>query len=686
MLWKRFAPIVCLLATIMTYLPASSYSQTPDLEAARETARRTNSAANLKQITMAAFMYESEHNEFPPRAIFNKEGKPMLSWRVQLLPYFNEEDLYKQFHQDEPWDSEHNKRLIPRMPKIFQNPSGTTKPGMTNYLAVCGTGLAFDGTKGLQPKDVKEPSKTIMVIEVDDDCAVVWTKPGDWQYDAKDPLAGLGVAHPNGFNAGFVDGHIGFITKDIDPKVFQSMLTIGGTETVRAEDVQAGQKAKIQPQVEQQAATQLYVKTVPPGATVIVDGKKVGKSNGLFDVTPGAHKVALQIEGYKPEERSIEATEDEITRIKVSLSKQSGMTLTGDRITISTGDVGQQTVLSYVGDSSSDMRSFADSGHAVAFQRPANRKSISAVKLFAARYGMPQPPNEDFHLYLLDQNQKVLEQIAIPYSKIKRMEKEGELRWYTLEFPAVEVPENFFVAVWFNAERTKGVYLGMQKDVKETHSYVGLPDKGFKKVEQSYEWMIRVVVSSEEGKKPSCPKVTTYEEEKAADTESTEAAPVEESEKPAASKPGELSQDNGTMAGKLSINGGGHAVKFKVDGDSWKVTSVSLHGSRYGEVRPPKEDFKVWICDAQFKPIATFHFPYSSYTRSDPVWKTFRIRPTRVPKDFIVCFGFNPEQTKGVYVSYDSKASETSMIGVPGEGEPKPFTKGNWMIRCKIGK
>ena len=462
-----------------------------------------------------------------------------------------------------------------------------------------------------------------------------------------------------------------------------ALLFVAAMFALGAEDVQTTQ----------QAATQLYVKTVPPGATVIVDGKTVGKSNGLFDVAPGAHKLALQIEGYKPEERSIEATEDEITRIKVSLSKQSGMTITGDRITITgnpvtiaTGNTSQQTVLSYVDDSSSDMRSFADSGHAVAFQRPANRKSISAVKLFAARYGMPQPPEEDFHLYLLDQNQKVLEQIAIPYSKIKRMEKEGELRWYTFEFPAVEVPENFFVAVWFNAERTKGVYLGMQKDVKETHSYVGLPDKGFKKADQSYDWMIRAVVSSEEGKKPSCPKVTTYEEEKAADTESTEAAPVEESEKPAANKPGELSHDNGTMAGKLSINGGGHAVKFKVDGDSWKVTSVSLHGSRYGEVRPPKEDFKVWICDAQFKPIATFHFPYSSYTRSDPVWKTFRIRPTRVPKDFIICFGFNPEQTKGVYVSHDNKASETSMIGVPGEGEPKPFTKGNWMIRCKIGK
>ena len=35
--------------------------------------------------------------------------------------------------------------------------------------------------------------------------------------------------------------------------------------------------------------------------------------------------------------------------------------------------------------------------------------------------------------------------------------------------------------------------------------------------------MIRAVVSPEDGKKPSYPKVTTYPDEKAADTESTEA-------------------------------------------------------------------------------------------------------------------------------------------------------------------
>ena len=130
------------------------------------------------------------------------------------------------------------------------------------------------------------------------------------------------------------------------------------------------------------------------------------------------------------------------------------------------------------------------------------------------------------------------------------------------------------------------------------------------------------------------------------------------------------------MASKSSIAGGGHAVRFEVDGDSYYVTSVSLHGSRYGEPRPPKEDFNVWICDEQFKPIATFHFPYSSFARAAPAWKSFKVRPTKVPQKFIVCFGFNPHQTKGVYVSYDAEGSGNSLIGVPGKATNRAFRQG----------
>jgi hypothetical protein len=472
-----------------------------------------------------------------------------------------------------------------------------------------------------------------------------------------------------------------------------------------------------------QSATQLYVKTAPAGATIMLDGKTIGRSDKIFNVAAGKHQLTLQLEGYVSDERSIDVREGEVTRVEVELKKRSD----------------KETVLSHVGDSSEDRRSFADSGHAVAFDRPADARSIVAVKLFGARYGDQEPPDENFHVYLLDQDKKVLEQYAVPYSKIEW----GDLQWHTLDLPATELPEKFFVAVWFNAEATKGVYLCMDKNVSTTHSYIGLPDKGYHKVDSAYEWMIRAVVSPNAGKAPTHPKVVTYEAEKAADTETDEAMPVRtwndatgafsveaqfagvedgkvklkkrdgkivsvpldrlsqedrdfvasqvegngkkaKKADAAAKESSELAHDDGKKAGQSSIAGGGHAVRFHVDDGSRWITSVKLHGSRYGEARPPKENFHVWICNSAFYPIATFEFPYSSFTRGEPTWKTFRLRPTRVPKDFIVCFGFNPHQTKGIYVSYDSQTSETSQIGVPNGGQTRPFTKGNWLIRCQV--
>lgn len=150
-----------------------------------------------------------------------------------------------------------------------------------------------------------------------------------------------------------------------------------------------------------------------------------------------------------------------------------------------------------------------------------------------------------------------------------------------------------------------------------------------------------------------------------------------------AGKPRELAQDDGKIANKKSIAGGGHAVRFETGGGTWYLTSVSLHGSRYGYPTAPKEDFHVWLCDEQFKVITDFSMPYSRFQRGDPRWVPLKVKPTLVPEKFIVCFGFNPTATKGVFVSYDGQASGNSLVGVPGR-KAGPFESGDWMIRATL--
>lgn len=144
-----------------------------------------------------------------------------------------------------------------------------------------------------------------------------------------------------------------------------------------------------------------------------------------------------------------------------------------------------------------------------------------------------------------------------------------------------------------------------------------------------------------------------------------------------------LAHDDGKQNGKRSIAGSGHGVRFRVEGDNWYLTDVQVYGSRYGQAAPPKENFHIWICDADFNVIADFQQPYAKFKRSNPEWIDLPVTPTNVPSEFIICVGFNPTATKGVYVYYDSAAEENSLTGLPGK-TINPFEKGDWMLRAKI--
>jgi hypothetical protein len=153
-----------------------------------------------------------------------------------------------------------------------------------------------------------------------------------------------------------------------------------------------------------------------------------------------------------------------------------------------------------------------------------------------------------------------------------------------------------------------------------------------------------------------------------------------------ASAPQELAWDDGKSTGQRSIAGTGHAVRFGAPGDSCYLTEVRLYGSRYGYPAPPAENFHVWLCDQDFKVISDNPFPYSKFTRGNPRWVGLKLsKPVKVPPEFIICVGFNPTGTKGVYVHFDGESSGYSLVGLPGEpGEE--FSEGDWMIRAKVEK
>ena len=148
-------------------------------------------------------------------------------------------------------------------------------------------------------------------------------------------------------------------------------------------------------------------------------------------------------------------------------------------------------------------------------------------------------------------------------------------------------------------------------------------------------------------------------------------------------KPVQLALDDGRPAGKKSMAGSGHAVGFDVAGRDWYLTSVRIYGSRYGRPRAPNEDFHVWLCDADFRVIADFPFPYARFRRGGPGWVRLDVDPTNVPEKFTICVGFNPTATKGVFLHHDGQGSDHSSTGLPGRGTRR-FQRGDWMIRAHV--
>jgi prepilin-type processing-associated H-X9-DG protein len=206
----------------------------PAVQSSLEAARRVQCVNNLKQIALAMHNYHASNNAFPRPAYLDQKAKPLLSWRVAILPFIEQQELYDKFKQDEPWDSPHNKALLKEMPPIYRCPIRTNAlPYTTNYRVFVGKGALFEKDQGIGVGDVTDgTSNTIMIVEATE--AVPWTKPEDLSFDpaAAPALHGAGSPHPGGFNVSMADGSVRFLKNTIDLNVLRALITRAGGEVV----------------------------------------------------------------------------------------------------------------------------------------------------------------------------------------------------------------------------------------------------------------------------------------------------------------------------------------------------------------------------------------------------------------------------------------------------------------------
>lgn len=179
---------------------------------------------HLKQLADAFNRYHEAKGTYPPTTVCDKDGRPLFSWRVALLPYMGDEAdaLHKEFKLDEPWDSLHNKKLIMRMPRSFKAPNAW-KTGKTSDLVFAGAGAAFEGKKGIDKKDIR--AEAILLVLAGDTRSVWWTKPADLAYVADKPLPKLFGKWDHEIHVLLGDGSVKLLTKDTDEKTIKEMIS-----------------------------------------------------------------------------------------------------------------------------------------------------------------------------------------------------------------------------------------------------------------------------------------------------------------------------------------------------------------------------------------------------------------------------------------------------------------------------
>lgn len=219
----EFLVILAIMAMlIVAFLPVT--------RSAGEAARRSQCVNNLKQIALALHNYEQTYHALPPACTVDASGRPLHSWRTLILPYLEQEPLYRTIDLSKPWDDPANAKTLGTTLNVYHCPSSQAPDNRTTYLAIVAPEGCFrPGVPRRLEEITDDQNNTLAVIEAADENAVPWMAPRD----ADEALVlRLGRAskthHSGGMNAGSVDGSVHFLRSTTPADVRRALISIAG--------------------------------------------------------------------------------------------------------------------------------------------------------------------------------------------------------------------------------------------------------------------------------------------------------------------------------------------------------------------------------------------------------------------------------------------------------------------------
>lgn len=208
--------------------------------------RRHTCPNSLKQIGLALSAYHQRYHSFPPAYVADADGKPMHSWRVLLLPFFDDPALkaiHEQYDFSEPWDGPNNRKLGDLWVKAYVCPSDTTEAPTTSYLAVIGPLTMWPNAEAVRRNQITDPSENTAMLTETADSGIIWSEPRDLTFDdlqrgfdSRDRERAILSPHAGGVNFLYSDGSVWFIKYETPASALRAMWTIAGGEQVDKRD------------------------------------------------------------------------------------------------------------------------------------------------------------------------------------------------------------------------------------------------------------------------------------------------------------------------------------------------------------------------------------------------------------------------------------------------------------------
>jgi prepilin-type N-terminal cleavage/methylation domain-containing protein len=215
----------------------------PNIRSAGPAARRTQCRNNLKQIVIALRNYEDIYHALPPAYTVDAHGKRLHSWRALILPYLDQQGLYKQIDFSKAWDDPANGQAFAKSLDVYHCPEDRGPLDHTTYLAVVTPKSCLRPANPRLLSEIKSPSSTVVLIEVDSAHAVHWMDPSD-----ADEALVLGLnsksalPHSGGLLVALVDGSVQNLNADISPAIRRALISTAEADKV-ALDAEAVKRA-----------------------------------------------------------------------------------------------------------------------------------------------------------------------------------------------------------------------------------------------------------------------------------------------------------------------------------------------------------------------------------------------------------------------------------------------------------